>query len=1026
MNELITKSKKFTLGAVFNSKSILKGYCDDFYHGAGLIELYFKQMNLINKLYQNYPKIGEITEIIVKRKDSDLHCNFKDYEIQCIIIEFDIYLKKLKNIDKTKKFKALIVSIDYLKNTAFVIIQLKNKDTIKNKIDEIKELSVVKIEHDFITCIDINDLKNLYFATVKKTFGEPVEIEKNYIKGQIITCKISRIINDNMYIVIPNDYKTHLMSKGEFEQCRVNNINGLFIYVHLKSTNELGRIHVSEITNNLIEFENPLEKIMVSNILNASIVGHVEFKNSMNKKAFKKNIGRLLEMSLINKDLSHYNLLKDLKINQKIYGFVKEIQKNVIVVSLGIDIIAYIDKIEFLQYNLNFDFTKLTIGTILHCIILSFNKSHNNYDKFINEDLDQNIINLGLVSNINNIKIGDCCYGRIIKYIPHMGQLVKLSNNKYSILPITEIQEEFVKFPHLIYKIKQIIKCIIINVDQNKITISTKESLFTKNNRNCIKKSIDDFGPIGTIIEGYIKQITSTYAIVMFSYNISSKITGNAFKNWFSIQMVKNIKLPSLVKAKIISKTEKNLGVVIIEGNFDMKETHQGYLTDPLIDPLNRKNLEQNLEQNSEKYSEKYLEKYLIGKITKIDKQLGIYVDFEKNHGFIPLTQVSNTYQNQPLEMFKISDELQVEIKAQSKYKNTLLCSLRNNTSENGDINFENTFEIKAEQFVNGYIVFISSNYITVSISLNVVAIIPENVLKIIPQNEIKSMQLGQLLNLQVLRVLDKYHVEVILKNIDKSLICKLTTIRTEAKPTKVVIASNLNRIDKISTLNEINNVNINNVTVDKQVDNIEKEEIFKDLTFLKDEKEIDQNFDNPLLEEKYIRNREKSIIKGDLVTTEDYERNVISDPNNSQNWIQYIVFIMEYKKNIEEARHLIKRALNSINFNFEKERFNIWLCWLNLENEFGTDESMNNVYKQALQLCDKKKLFQKLSNIYYVSKYYIKAEEIFNLMIKKYNNSKKSWLLYLNFLYQQNRVEDARKLLPRALRILPKKKRKF
>ena len=48
-----------------------------------------------------------------------------------------------------------------------------------------------------------------------------------------------------------------------------------------------------------------------------------------------------------------------------------------------------------------------------------------------------------------------------------------------------------------------------------------------------------------------------------------------------------------------------------------------------------------------------------------------------------------------------------------------------------------------------------------------------------------------------------------------------------------------------------------------------------------------------------------------------------------------------------------------------EQEKLNIWVALLNLENLYGTEESLLKVFERALQQCEPLKVFQNLVNIY-------------------------------------------------------------
>ena len=88
----------------------------------------------------------------------------------------------------------------------------------------------------------------------------------------------------------------------------------------------------------------------------------------------------------------------------------------------------------------------------------------------------------------------------------------------------------------------------------------------------------------------------------------------------------------------------------------------------------------------------------------------------------------------------------------------------------------------------------------------------------------------------------------------------------------------------------------------------------------------------------------------------DEFDKLVLTSPDSSLCWIQYIAFHME-RKDYTLARTVVKRALEKINFREEKERFNIYMAWLNLENNFGTEDDTNKVFKEALQCNDEYKV---------------------------------------------------------------------
>eukprot|EP01025_Chloroclados_australasicus_P050299 TRINITY_DN5766_c0_g1_i4.p1 TRINITY_DN5766_c0_g1~~TRINITY_DN5766_c0_g1_i4.p1 ORF type:complete len:436 (+),score=78.55 TRINITY_DN5766_c0_g1_i4:163-1470(+) len=177
------------------------------------------------------------------------------------------------------------------------------------------------------------------------------------------------------------------------------------------------------------------------------------------------------------------------------------------------------------------------------------------------------------------------------------------------------------------------------------------------------------------------------------------------------------------------------------------------------------------------------------------------------------------------------------------------------------------------------------------------------------------------------------------------------------------------------------------------------------------------------------IRNKELERLRGDQApkTQEDYERLLVSSPNSSYVWIQYMAFQISLGE-VEKARQTAERALQTIHFREEHEKFNVWIAYLNLENQFGDDrDNFNKLLGRALQHTNQKKLYLAVVDIVQNDELLIKP--IFKTMCRKFKESCKVWLRKIRyFMSQQNEddqdsaknknillriLQDARKVLP-------------
>lgn len=51
--------------------------------------------------------------------------------------------------------------------------------------------------------------------------------------------------------------------------------------------------------------------------------------------------------------------------------------------------------------------------------------------------------------------------------------------------------------------------------------------------------------------------------------------------------------------------------------------------------------------------------------------------------------------------------------------------------------------------------------------------------------------------------------------------------------------------------------------------------------------------------------------------------------------------------------------------FREEQEKLNVWVALLNLENMYGTEESLKKVFERALQFCEPMPVYQQLADVY-------------------------------------------------------------
>jgi rRNA biogenesis protein RRP5 len=155
--------------------------------------------------------------------------------------------------------------------------------------------------------------------------------------------------------------------------------------------------------------------------------------------------------------------------------------------------------------------------------------------------------------------------------------------------------------------------------------------------------------------------------------------------------------------------------------------------------------------------------------------------------------------------------------------------------------------------------------------------------------------------------------------------------------------------------------------------------------------------------------------------TVDDFEISVLASPNSSLVWLKYMAFHLEQAE-ITKARAVGEKALKTISFREEQEKLNVWVALLNLENLYGTQSSLEELFERALQFNEPLVIYNHLANIYSQSNKSELAEALYHTMLKKFKQNKTVWIDFGLYYMKNNRLESARKLMQRSLTCLEKR----
>ena len=143
------------------------------------------------------------------------------------------------------------------------------------------------------------------------------------------------------------------------------------------------------------------------------------------------------------------------------------------------------------------------------------------------------------------------------------------------------------------------------------------------------------------------------------------------------------------------------------------------------------------------------------------------------------------------------------------------------------------------------------------------------------------------------------------------------------------------------------------------------------------------------------IREIEKANENDEIKNAEYYEKLILKDRDNSLNWISYANYILD-TLNLASARQIFERALKIVDIAKTKEKLNLWVAYLNLENIYGDKTSFEKIFERAKEVCDKKNLYQHAIKINIDSQKYEEASDIYKLLIKDYFNDLEIWKKYI------------------------------
>ena len=192
------------------------------------------------------------------------------------------------------------------------------------------------------------------------------------------------------------------------------------------------------------------------------------------------------------------------------------------------------------------------------------------------------------------------------------------------------------------------------------------------------------------------------------------------------------------------------------------------------------------------------------------------------------------------------------------------------------------------------------------------------------------------------------------------------------------------------------------------------------------DDDDDDDDMDGARRSSKVSKKSMSDDITADLATKKldsaaDFERVLLGSPNSSYLWIQFMTFYLQLG-NVDKARQVARRAIQVIHFREEQEKLNVWMALLNVENMYGSPETVEAVFKEAAQYNDALEVHSRMLSIYEHGNKIDDAAALFPRAVKKFSFVPDMWIRWYEFCLRHDREDEAHALVPRSLQSLDRK----
>ncbi|KAJ3286606.1 hypothetical protein HK104_008958, partial [Borealophlyctis nickersoniae] len=801
------------------------------------------------------------------------------------------------------------------------------------------------------------------------------------------------------------DYTPGRLTKGRVQSIKETQAN-ITLGSNLK-----GRIHITELADNMDEIEDPnrpFRKIVAAGqVIECKVIGFHDahsrrflpfsHKNPISKTVVELTV-RPSELALPNYELSPAATapltIETVEVGSKYLGFVQSSVEDAIWVLIGKNLLGRVSLFEMSDNvpsatNLSKTFP---IGKAVTVRVLKKNPEKKALDLSLRDELD-----------FDTLKVGTVLGGRISKINPEQGVGLQLGSNIYATAYLTDLRDEYRKNPTEGFEKGQLVMCCVLHVDKEKkrVEVSLRASrvgsapeeeeeghkLRTRNEQAATVgehaeeiKDISDLKP-DAVVAGYVHSISEKGCFVRLNRNLAARVKIGELSDAFIKDWKSAFKPGQLVKGRIMSVNTDN-------GHVEMA------LKNSLVDP--------SADTTQITFATLRKGQKVKGTVTRIEP-FGVFIHIQNSsiRGLCHVTQLSDTPVTKIDKLYSVGDPVKAYIIKVDPEKKKVSFGLKASYFEDKDIEDEDE---EMEEAAEDDDVEEDGNE-----DAEMEDAAEEN------DDDDDEAAEGEE---------EESEDEMGMENLAEILAHAQADSDVESDGDDA--GPDVNEVEPL----DIGDFNWGESEADKapadgEGEGSESEESYDGDDEAKSKKKSRRAKQRAKREEEErIARKEVSLLEGDQApeVAEDFERLLLGSPNSSYLWIKFMAFQLQMAE-VEKARAVAERALKSISFREEQEKMNVWVAWMNLENSYGTQESLMKVFERATQMNDAKATYMHLVRIYERSQKWDLAEKLYQAMSKRFKESSKVWTSMGLFYLKQGKVDESRKTLQRSLQSLAKRK---